>query len=331
MPWGMHIIDEKTLEDEIRRNPKSTRWVSKRGVMRKKQGSGKEKHNAVDGGHALERTARDASEREMQQREMQQRGMRASDMQAPETQAQETQAQETQAQETQAGETYSRQTPARQMHAQQIHEREAPDREMHERNMGGSRGFNRRRDEQISRNSDPYHRGHDHEDGHNLDSQSYHRARPSRRPNSLNYPEVHFAPLRRSHPPSFSDSQPVNQIKGPDNTRRPASDFQSAKLPPSQNQSPDNARRPAPRFQSAKLPPKPQQKRESPTYKASQRPRAEPHPRSELPRQGRPSRRKGWTPPAANDVVADVDPMTGAGRTWDSRETRHATGNPDFW
>lgn len=52
MPWGLRITDEDSLRAEARENPRSTRWVTQRGVVRKKQGGGGggEKKGAVDGG-----------------------------------------------------------------------------------------------------------------------------------------------------------------------------------------------------------------------------------------------------------------------------------------
>ena len=74
----MRLTDEETLRDEVHRNPESTRWISKRGVVRKKQWSGKEKkRDVVDKGCAREMQQSDIHTREAQGRQTQARRRKA--------------------------------------------------------------------------------------------------------------------------------------------------------------------------------------------------------------------------------------------------------------
>ncbi|KAF6220500.1 hypothetical protein HO133_002933 [Letharia lupina] len=122
MPGRMRMIDAETLRDEIRENPKSTRWVSKRGVVRKKQGGGKGKGDAVDEGQARERCARDGYEREKHRREMSEIDALAWKMHAREMYERE----------KHQGEMSEIDALARKMHARDMYEREKHQREMSE-------------------------------------------------------------------------------------------------------------------------------------------------------------------------------------------------------
>ncbi len=193
MPVGVRFRDEEALRDEIRKNPKSTRWVTKRGIVRKKQKSGKEKRETVNEDYVRPTLARERYAEEIDGREMHERDSRAPETHAPEI-------------------------PGREMGGLQMqsHERESSDI-----GMGDRHGFNRRRDEGPShmdepgRFSDPYENRVKKKEEYDLDHQPRHDARPSHGSiqidNDEGDPEVYSAPFRRSHSPIPSNSPYMNQ------------------------------------------------------------------------------------------------------------------------
>lgn len=374
------MVDEVTLQDETRKKPKTTRWVSSRGVMRKKQGSGKEKRNAADENyardvHAGERHVQEIDRREVRQRDMDERGALAREMNARDV--------------------HEREMRAREMCIRETHERELRDAE-----RGNHYGSNRRRDGDLSlsskpaRLSDPYDNGVDCEEEYDFDYPPRHGGRSSR--GQVHFdddeedPEVPSAHLHRLHSPAPPNSQYVNQQT--DNTRHAAPESRSASAPsryhpelPRQRNLPSRARqRPyAQPYQRTEAP----QQEQSPWRKQWVPPAAEdaaatfdPMARASRRDNEEPAWRKEWTPPeaensganrswheqcpwrgerslpepeysgtgrrwdrqppcreerspppAAEDIAADVDPLTGEGRNWDSHQAWIATGNPGFW
>ncbi len=186
-------MDEEALRDEIRKNPKSTRWVSKRGIVRKKQGSRKEKRETVDEDYGRFTLARERYAEEIDGRKMHER-------------------------DAHVRETHARDIHAREMGAWQMqsHERESSDI-----GMGNRHGFNRRRDEGPShifepgRLSDPYENGVKRKEEYGLDYQPRHDARSPRRHIHFDTDEedleVYSAPFHRSQSPIPSNSRYMNQ------------------------------------------------------------------------------------------------------------------------
>lgn len=194
MPWGVRITDEESLREEARKNPKSTRWVTKRGVVRKKQGSGKERRNVVKIGkdqdvYAREKHAQQEEGRRMRRGDKDERDVRAQPMHA-------------------SGAPRTR------------HPREKETRTHH--------GSNSRRGEVPPRSSDTFHdKGDDCEDDeYDFDHHPYHGTRNSPRPGHFydeeDEHEAHLERLRRLEALSHSYSRPLDQNQGLYDTRRPS-------------------------------------------------------------------------------------------------------------
>ena len=263
MPFGLRIMDdEEALRDEIRKNPKSTRWVSNRGIVRKNQGSCKEKRETVDEDYVRVTLARERYEEEIDGREMHERDARV------------------------------RETHAREM---QSHEHESPDIGTENRH-----GFNRRRDEdhfrisEPARLSDSYKIRAKKKEEYGFDYQTRHDARSTRHSTHFDTDEedteAYSTRPRRSYPRIPSSNQYIDKRANSTGLEAP----RKTAVPSGYH--PEDLRR-----------------RTSPS-RGHQIPHAHLHTRPEAPQPEQPPRRTQRAPPNVEDVADDDDPMLGARR-----------------
>lgn len=364
MPWGVRITDEESLREEARKNPKSTRWVTKRGVVRKKQGSGKEKRNAVDvgkerDGYAREKETRthrgsnsrrgevpprssdtydkgdDCEDDEYDFDHQPYQGTRSSPRpgQFHDEEAEHEAHLERLRRLEALSHSYSRpidqnqgsydtRRPSREAVTRGNHDRQAHIRRMEERDVDkrGSRSHpasNHRRGSNIYSHKNDYENEYAHD---------YRPRRFSRRPGYLDDEEkddgteVYSESLRRSRPPNPTYNQSTNRKQPAYSTERQTPRSKPAAAPRKSDQDFRHQVDPSRRVRQA---PRPQ------LHGGTDAPRQE---MPELYSDGSPAYyREHWVRPAAKAFAVDLHPMTGVGRIWDSHETVHARGNPDFW